>query len=259
MISAEIPPGKRYAVREPARPGVPLQRVEVVEKVRGRRWKVRFLDEPHPGLTDYVKSANIVVAWADYKAFLRDEERHRRLLEASDRTWPGKDHPVSDAVDLVFESTGEHLSTYGTGGILSAAPDTLERIRDRAGQPSLDSPLGYTDRGGTRHLPFDLAAKLAKGFAAKEPQAVLLHIESQEREYELKAREPGRGYLVGLVEEWRAGWALARQWAGFDEALSQRDAEIKRQREIIERAIWDLRRSGADDVASRMDRQLRGR
>lgn len=49
MIKSEIKPGKEYGFREKRGPGVPLQRVKVIEHVRGNKWKVERA-EPNPGL-----------------------------------------------------------------------------------------------------------------------------------------------------------------------------------------------------------------
>lgn len=43
ILPQHIEPGKRYAIRERVAIDEPLQRVEVLEKVRGSKWKVRFV------------------------------------------------------------------------------------------------------------------------------------------------------------------------------------------------------------------------
>ena len=58
----------------------------------------------------------------------------------------------------------------------------------------------------------------------------------------VEAREPGNGHLVAFVNKRRATWAVARQWASFDEALAGRDAEIGRLQRITWDAIYALRR-----------------
>lgn len=87
---------------------------------------------------------------------------------------------------------------------------------------------------------------------------MLLQVDGAQREYETQAREPGNAYMVPLVNRWRAGWALCHQWAGFDQALAERDAEIERLRRIIDDTRYELRRAGQDDLAARLDRKLRG-
>jgi hypothetical protein len=132
-------------------------------------WKVEWVD-PNPGLREYVKSANIIVPWSDRRPFLRDEPSWDRLVDASDRSWPGAEHPLCDAVDTVLASTGEAVS-LGTRGILSAAADVLERVAVRSKTEVLMELPGFRDRRGTAHLPFDKAVSLAQAFAAAEPQS----------------------------------------------------------------------------------------
>jgi hypothetical protein len=254
MEQADIHIGKHYEYRD--RPGDEgLQQVKVLEKVRSK-WRVEWLD-PNPGLVDYVKSANLVVAWKDRGPFLGDEKRSRELQAACGRTWPGHDHPVSDAVDEVLGATGEDLWVDNRGAF-SGAPDAFERVCVRARFTLPDEHVAYTDRRGMRHHTFDTALAVAQAFAAVEPRTVLDQIDVHERRYETELREPGNAHLLPLVQRWRATWALCRQWAGFDEAIAQRDAEIQRLRRIIDDLGWELRRAGHEDLARTLDRRRRG-
>jgi hypothetical protein len=101
-----------------------------------------------------------------------------------------------------------------------------------------------------------VAVTLARAFAAAEPQTVLLQVETSEQRYEQESREIGNFYLVPLLQRWRAGWALCRQWAGFDEALAQRDREIGRLRRILVDMGYELRRGGHDELAQKLERKL---
>ena len=258
MEHHKIEIGRLYAVREPPRPGVEMEKVKVLERVRSGRWKVEWVD-PNPGLVDYVRSANIICRWADRRPVVRDEERYQRLREVSDRLWPGDDHPLTDAVGEVLDATGE--SGYPVHGLLIEEPGVIERICARCGvEPDSlpDHQVAYVDRAERHHLSFGAALHLAKAFAAAEPDTVLLHLDAAERKYVIEASEPGHGYLVPLVERWRAGWAMVRQWAGTDEQLARKDKEIERLRRIIERTIWELRSAGEERMASKLDQQLRG-
>jgi hypothetical protein len=80
MLRSEVEIGGEYAVREPTRPGVPFQRVRVLERVRAGKWRVEWL-EPNPGLVDFVKSTNLIVEWRSRKRFLDNEQRHLTLAE----------------------------------------------------------------------------------------------------------------------------------------------------------------------------------
>ncbi len=136
----------------------------------------------------------------------------------------GEDHPITQAVNDVLESTGEGLSTYH--GILTDSPDVIDRVCNRAAIAPPAPYVAFTDRHGQRHLPFDSALEIAKAFAAAEPATVLLHIDTRESATAVEAQDPAKRYLVGLLEEWRAGWALIRQWTTVDGLLAEKDAEI---------------------------------
>jgi hypothetical protein len=57
----------------------------------------------------------------------------------------------------------------------------------------------------------------ARTFCAADPAPVLLDLETTERAWS-QARRPGQEYIVKLLNEYRATWALIRQWAGHDAA-----------------------------------------
>jgi len=254
MQSFDIHIGQYYGYRDTPKRRDELQRVKVLEKVRGK-WKVEWV-EPNPGLQDYVKSAQLVVPWGKRREFLKEEENWSQLIEACGRSWPGHDHPLSEAVDTILESMGEPRIYVGNRGELNSPPDALDRVLQRA---KLELPVelpGYQGNDGRIRLPFDNAVTLARAFAAAEPQAVLLEVETSEQRCEMEAREMGNSYLVPLVHRWRAGWALCRQWAGFDEGLAQRDREIQRLRRIIVDLGYELRRSGQDELAAKLERKL---
>jgi hypothetical protein len=197
----------------------------------------------------------LVVLWKDRRSFLRDEDNWH-LLEACGSSWPGHDHPLSEAVDLIIDSTGEREIYVGNRGELCCSEGALDRVQQRANiEISIDKP-GFRDRQNTLRLPFEVAVTLARAFAAAEPQTVLLQVETSEQRYEQESREIGNFYLVPLLQRWRAGWALCRQWAGFDEALAQRDREIGRLRRILVDMGYELRRGGHDELAQKLERKL---
>lgn len=96
------------------------------------------------------------------------------------------------ALYAVFESVGEkEISFYR--GVLTGPPDALDRVRVRSGvERTKTSPFAYADRhGGTAHLPFAEALELAKAFCGAEPTTVLVGVEATEREWSMKASQPG--------------------------------------------------------------------
>jgi hypothetical protein len=172
--------------------------------------------------------------WKERRAFLKEDDNERRLKEESHRGGYRKESPVDHALYVVYESVGDAVSYYN--GVLSCEPESIARVRTRAGKdPNQHAAYGYVDRGGKLHLPFGDAVDLARAFCAAEPSTVLAQVEGTEREWAHQARIPGEEHMVGLLNEYRAAWALIRQWAGHDAALAQRDAEIQR----VERLVWD--------------------
>ena len=195
MQKSEIKVGEEYGLREARQPSAPMQRVRILEHVRGTKWRAEWI-EPNPGLKDYVESKHLVVRWKERKAFLRDEENERRLQEHNTRT--GYDHdesPVPSAVLQVFENIGDDLSFYR--GVLTGHPDALARVKERARlEPSKQSTVTYVDRQGRIQAPFDEAMELARAFCPVEPSTVLTSIESTEREWSQKASRPGGDYVI---------------------------------------------------------------
>jgi hypothetical protein len=255
MQKAEIKPGEEYAVREPKSGDAVFQHIRILSQVRGAKWRAEWID-PNPGLVEYIESRYLVVRWKDRKAFLRDEEADRRLGEDNERHGYAENSPVANALMNVFESTGEKALQFYSGE-LKGPPDALDRVRTRAGikhpQPS---PYTYVDRHGTIHIPFSEALPLAQAFCAAEPSAVLVEVETTEREWAAKVSRPGHEYLGGLLNEYRAAWALIRQWTGSDPAIAQREEHIKRLERLVWDAIYALQKAGLDSEASRLRRVL---
>ncbi len=206
--------------------------------------------------TDYLESKSLIVPWRDRKTFLRDEEAERRLNEDNERHGYQKNSPVDNALSEVFESTGEEGVSF-LRGVLTGPPEGIGRIRSRAGfKETQHSPLTYTDRHGTENVPFSDAFALAQAFCAAEPAAVLVSIEATERKWALEASRPGDDYLVGLLNQYRAAWALIRQWTGHDPAIAQREEHIKQLERLVLDAIYALQKAGLDSEAHRLRRAL---
>lgn len=258
MQKSEIEVGKEYALRESRKPDSPLQRVRILEFVRGKKWKAEWI-EPNPGLEDYVESQNLIVRWKDHKAFLRDEERERQLREYNERQGYKPSSPLDNVLGEVCAAAGEsQLSGYG--GVITGPPDALERLKVRARVDQAKTyPYAYLDRHGTVHIPFDGALEIAKAFCAAEPSTVLIPIETTEREWTQKASRSGGEYIVSLLNEYRASWAIIRQWAGMDAAIAQREARIQQLERLVWDAIYALQKGKLDEEAHRLRRALERR
>ncbi len=217
MLKAEIQPGEAYAIREIRSPGAPLQHIRILQHVRGSKWKAEWID-PNPGLVDYVESKNLIVPWKERKAFLRDEETEKRL-EADNASQGYKaDSPLDQAITCVFESVGEKGLSYFRG------------VAE--------------------------ALTIARAFCAAEPATVLVDIEATERKWSLEASRLEGEYLVRLLNEYRAAWALIRQWTGHDPAVAAREGHIQRLERLVLDAIYALQKAGLDSEAHRLRRGL---
>jgi hypothetical protein len=256
---SDIKVGGEYAIREPAKKGVEFQRVKALEFVRGNKWKVEWL-EPNPGLIDYLASKNFIVPWSKRTAFLRDEQRAENLQRANEMAgFPGESHPMSTAVQLVFDAVGDRdIHIYR--GVLTSNGDALERLAARAGVPSPQNHAAYKDRLGALHHPWSTALELAQRFAGREPRTVLDDIDATEREWSIKVREQGERYLAPLLNEYRSSFAIVRQWAGHDQAVALREERINELERLLTSVMWDLRRPGAEPerIAARIERALKG-
>jgi hypothetical protein len=251
---SQIEIGKEYGLREGRSPGTPLQHVRILEHVRGKKWRAEWID-PNPGLKDFVDSTRLVVRWKDRRAFLRDEEKEARLQEHNGRVGGAEASPVATALEQVYESVGDDLCF--DDGVLTGSPEALRRLRERARiNPDYVSGVGYVDRFGKIHVPFDEALEIARAFCAVEPATILTGVESTERQWSQKASQPSGDYIVSLLNEYRASWAMIRQWTGHDPAIAQREATIQR----LERLVWDtvyaLQNAGLDSEANRLRRAL---
>jgi hypothetical protein len=154
----------------------------------------------------------------------------------------------------VFESVGDGVSFYQ--GTLTGSPEAIDRLRVRAGiGAGQESSVAYVDRGGMLHLPFDEAFELACRFCAAEPAAVLVGAEATEREWTRKASH-GEDYIISLLNDYRAAFALVRQWAGHDAAVAQREAEIQRLERLVWDAVYALQKAGLDREATRLRRAI---
>jgi hypothetical protein len=77
-----------------------------------------------------------------------------------------------------------------------------------------------------------------------------------ERKWTQEASQPGGDHLVSLLSEYRAAWALIRQWTGHDPAIAQREAQIQRLERLVWDAVYALQKAGLDREAARLRRAL---
>lgn len=171
-----------------------------------------------------------------------------------------RDAALQEAISTVLAASGEPSASCGDW--LTMPEDELQRIIDRAGlaESAIDlHPLAFRDRHGEVHVPIDGAERLARAFAAAEAENVVMYIDDHEEELRLRGNAPGDRYLHDLLRQYQPGWALARQWAGFDQAAEELKKEIARLRGLVSRAAYELKDVGAEDKSRRLMRALDGR
>jgi hypothetical protein len=255
MQKSNIEAGKEYMLKEDKRPDAPIQHIKIIEHIRGKKWKAEWID-PNPGLIDYVESQQLIVRWKDRKAFLRDEEKSRQLRKNNEEAGYREDSPIANVLSQVFESLGEN-DFHFYRGVLSGCSEVLDRIKKRANFSSKNiSEKSYVDRFGKVHIPYAEALELAKAICASEPNTVLMNVESTEREWVQKTSQPGNEYILPLLNEYRASWAIIRQWTGYDAAISQKEAQIQHLERLVLDAIYALQKAGLDDEANRFRRAM---
>ena len=125
------------------------------------------------------------------------------------------------AVGQVFERRVTARSALS--GRLTGSPEAIDRVRARAGvTQAANSPFGYVDRRGQVHAPLTKLWSWPASSARRNQHLFSSKVEAVEREWSPDAQRPGNEYLVELLNEYRASWALLRQWGGFDAAIAQR-------------------------------------
>ena len=255
MQKSDIRVGKEYVLREGKGPDAIIQRIKIISHVRGKKWKAEWI-EPNPGLIDYIESQKLIVSWRERKAFFRDEDKARLLEEDNEAHGYREDSPYANVLDQVYSSLGEKDLLFYRG-VLSGRLEELERVKERAKyQPKQESKIAYVDRFGEIHCPYYEALDLAKAFCISEPNTVLINVEATEREWVQKASEPGNEYMLPLLNEYRASWAIIRQWASYDAALSQKEMRIQRLERLVLDSIYALQKAGQDDEAARLRRAM---
>ena len=84
-------------------------------------------------------------------------------------------------------------------------------------------------------------------------------IETTERKWSQEARQLGEEHLAGLLNEYRASWALIRQWAGYDAAVAERGVQIQKLESLVWDAVYALQKAGQYSEAVRLRRAIEPR
>ena|SRR6266511_5923754 len=98
----------------------------------------------------------------------------------------------------------------------SAGPLTLGlRCRLMDGSNSVEVRAvryAFVDRHGTAHYPIEFVDRIARAFAAAEPEAVIRHIEREEDELKAKGYLPGESFSHLWLEKRQPAFSLAWSW-----------------------------------------------
>ena len=274
-----ITPGEHYGYRKSRQLGHPLLHIEVLAKAKPGLWKVKFIDGPNAGLTDYVRSKTIAVAWSEAEALLNDELRLSKLIDAAHRQHV--DETVKNAINAVLDASGDWdycLSSYGDC-VAEVPIEAIRRILKRARlepDPMKLDPMGFIDRFENLNLSAEACLVVAGAFARAEPDTVLTYIEADEQDY--IRRYGDSPHMMQSHAKDKAAHALAREWTeapatdrrGHSELEAmRRDAvtaidklhsryvtsdgekteEIQRLRSLVLSAADELRSGGIEDKA----------
>ena len=95
---------------------------------------------------------------------------------------------------------------------------------------------------------------LAQVIVAVTPKTVTLYLETEEREMLAKGWGEGSRYYHDQLLDHGPPFALIRQWAGFEAEISLLRNEIKRLQEVVQTALYQLRKTGADIEGMHLER-----
>ena len=260
MVHEELRCGEKYGFRErPRFKTVPLECIQLLKHIRGRKWQARWIDT-HPGLTDYINSAQIIIPWGERNAFLKEERDREAMQQHNEDVGFQPGSAVPDAVHDVFENIGDSGHFDIKHGSMSGSIDVIERLRVRAklteAELSPATPYSYMERSGRLRLPYECALKFARAFCMQEPAGVLASLEASERDFSLRATSPDNAYLIPLLNEFRASWAIVRQWCGLDAAIAAREKRISDLERLVWDAVYVLQKTGHDLEAAKLRRKL---
>ncbi|MFE4197353.1 hypothetical protein ACFRJ9_15930 [Paenarthrobacter sp. NPDC056912] len=270
-------PGELWAYRQ--RAVDPLEPVTYLRHRRGDQPKhkyslVRFEAEDADGREEWVPDGRLKCPWEEAEHFEAEERKWIPLLKASNIDWG-----THAAIDLVIEVA---LPDEMWGGARPPAqlPDHAEswialrhlpQLSDLTGLSLAElrsDPLSF-EQGDSWVVPAYTAYAIAERLAPREPEAILRHVEEDERK--LKADKKHWEQLSPGDEPWpvtRNSWEntetacrLLRKWIGKEnndlrqQALDAEE-EVARLRGLVEWGIGKLAGYGHKSSADTLRRNL---
>lgn len=263
VTKGEFEVGAHWAWRRSNTLGAPAQRVELLFLTKGRtaRCKVRHVEGELEGLEEFVHATHLRCPWRDWPTVVRDERNELQLIEVTERE-ERLDPVVIEAAKEVLNATGEDLWIEEHRGYTRWNEDAaLARVGVRARIEDAPWRLypAFKSRRGVTFIPNKVLVDLAIAFAQVEPQTVHLHLDTQEQKL---LREGFVSDTISAHEELlrsKPAFATARHWAGGAEKNTHLREELQRTRELLRRAIYDLKECGATQRARYIERELEGK
>jgi hypothetical protein len=257
--------GQRWALRASRVLGGEAVKVRLVAYPQGAR-KVKVIHEGGEldGMDEWVNPTALIVPWSQWRKRLASEKREVELRHHVE-TVGLPDGATATAISHVLESTGEHeVWLDERRGIAQGPEAALHRIADRAGltveqRSRLTRSPACRDSGlGEWRIPWERAHDLAMAFARAEPDAVSLHLETQEEDYKRRGYADGDRFFHRYLIEQRPGLALARDWAsGHDEQVKFLNDRIHELERLLSDVAERLEATGEQKLADRVRRKLR--
>jgi hypothetical protein len=245
--------------------GAEAAKVRLVAYPEGVR-KVKVLHEEGEleGIDEWVPSTALIVPWSQWRKRLATEKRELELRQHVAAVGL-PDDATAAAINHVLEATGEgEVWLEERRGIAQGPEAALHRIADRAGWANEErsmltrAPACRDLRSREWRLPWDRAHELAMAFARSEPDAVSLHLETEEEEHKRRGYERGDRFYHRYLLEQRPGLALARDWtSGHDEQVKYLQRRLLDLERLLREAVEQLEAAGEQKLADRIHRKLR--
>ena len=262
MIRSEFRAGDLWAYRKTTKLTAPASRVELVDyPAKVKKVKVRHVEGELKGLEEWVPPGQLRARWDEWPRLLRDEERLQAIYDhqAAD---PPADRVVWQAIEEVFDSTGEDVCLREGREHGKISDETLRRLCARAGVSAEERRMlrrfpGFKTADGEWFLPWRCFLDLAIAFAKAEPATVTRFVDLKEDEYRRKGYD-GSGFFGEDLTQMSPSFALVRQWAGGrDDRLSLMQAQLDELRALVLRSIRHLDDAGERPKATALERDLR--
>lgn len=228
-----VEPGKHYGYRKQRYAiGKPLRPVLVTKLGPPKSYKcrVRWLDGEYEGLDEWVRTDTLLCPWESADAFIEDEVRLARVVEASAHAYKTTEWLAVREVLWKVETPFE-LSEWVRHEGLVMIEDFPANIADCGFDPAelVAEPLAFIDRHGTYHGSFSTALRIAQRLCKQHPERIITDLKLDIQAYKKAAKtgwyaspHGGRGWDISLghaqkqVEEHLEILKIVSPWCGHE-------------------------------------------